>query len=693
MRASAATVDFETRSACDIKKAGSWRYSLDPTTEVLCLAFRLPHWPEGETGLWHPDFPALGLSVPASESPRILEMQQWVRDGFLLEAHNAWFERGIWKNILCPKHHWPSVDPYQWRCSAAKCAAHALPRKLEDAGKALKLKVLKDLVGHKAMLKASKPRKPRKAEREAWAKAQGEGSLFADGAPMPTLWHESADLFDRVFTYCQQDVLAEEAISELLPDLSQAESIIYSLDQIINERGFQIDMGAVTAALTLIERESKLLNRELAEVTHGKVKKATQRAQIKAFLESEGCYIDDTTAQTLDDLLARGAQSGLSAPARRSVEILRTLGRSSTAKYEKMQLQASPADARIRGGLLYHGASTGRWAGAGVQPHNFPKGSLKDFEMNEAWDVIQRMKRDEIVGRWGSVMEPLSQGLRGAITAAPGKTLYVADYASIEARGLLWAAGDTKALDVFREGKDIYLEMASAIYDRPITKADKQERQLGKAAVLGCGYQMGASKFVDTAASYGVTIDDEFSKRVVDAYRQKFWRVKKMWYAQEDAAVQAVGDRMGRAVRCGKFTWHVEGLFLYCTLPSGRRIAYPFPQLKPRETPWGDVKNVLTFMGINTYNKQWERQSTYGGSIVENLIQALCRDIMAEAMVRIEMSDIYEPILTVHDELIAEAVAGTGSVHEFQQLVAQCPTWATGMPIAAEGWEGFRYHK
>lgn len=598
-----ASADFETRSACPIRKTGSWRYSLDPTTEILCLAYRLPYWADGVVALWHPAFPQ--IDMPASDdTDTFCELLDWIASGDLVEAHNAFFERGIWTNIMVPQYGAPPIAHEQWRCSAAKAAAYALPRALEDAVNALRLSVKKDTEGAKVMKKLSKPRKPRKKEREVWAAERGD-------APHPIVYFESKALFERLFTYCQQDVLAEEAVSESLPDLSPAETEMYLLDQAINERGFHLDSDAVATALTLIQQEILILNAEIATVTDGRVKKATQRAQLTKWCQEEhNVVLLDTQAATLDETLT---QPDLPAPVRRALEILRTLGRSSTAKYEAMRNWVCP-DARVRGGLLYHGASTGRWTGAGIQPHNFPRGKIDDWDMDDAWAVLGTQDRDLIASIYGSVMEPLSQGLRGAITATPGKRLFVADYASIEARVLLWLARELEALEIFRQGGDIYCDMAPSIYGHTITKKDKEKRQLCKIAILGLGYQMGASKFVDTAATYGITITPEFSQQVVNAYREKYWRVKKLWGDQEMAAINAVQWK-DEAVECRDIVWLCESGYLFCTLPSGRRLTYPDPELRRREMPWGEKKTGLTFMGVDPLSRKWKRQFTYGGSI------------------------------------------------------------------------------
>jgi DNA polymerase len=374
MSTEVATIDFESRSACPIKKAGSWKYSCHPSTEPLCLAFRLPHWKKGRTELWHPTL--LNGELPESGVEELVELFDWIIQGELLEAHNAWFERGIWRNIMAPRYGWPDVAGRHWRCSAAKCAAHALPRGLDDAAMACGLTLRKDAAGHKVMMKMNKPRKPRKAE----------------GDVQGLLWHESKELFATLFAYCRQDVLVEEAVSAAVPDLSEAEQEIYTLDQTINERGFLLDVGAVTTALHLISEETARLNEELNALTGGRPDKATKRKLMHDWFLDQWVVIDDTQKGTVDEALTR---TDLSPTVRRGLELLQASSRSSVAKYEAMRHWAN-GDGRVRGGLLYHGASTGRWSGAGVQPHNFPRGSVKDIE--GAWRVLKSRDREQIEG-------------------------------------------------------------------------------------------------------------------------------------------------------------------------------------------------------------------------------------------------------------------------------------------------------
>jgi Mesyanzhinovviridae DNA polymerase I len=689
-----ATVDFETRSACNLKACGAWKYSLDPTTEVMCLVFRLPYWPRGVTALWHPGYAALGIaeSFPNVE---LLELCDWIGQGELIEAHSAFFERAIWTNILTPRYGFPLPAPHTWRCSAAKAAAHALPRKLEEAGAALHLDIQKDTEGHKLMMKLSKPRKARKKEREAWVASRKK---LED---MPLLWWEDSTMFGTLWKYCASDVLSEECLSKALDDLSPRETPNYILDQTMNQRGFKVDMEAVQIALFLIGQEVTVLNAELETLTQGSVTRATQRDRMKAWLKTQDVHLFDTKGATIDEILNGEYPDfvgSLSPNAERALVILRTLGRSSTAKYETMLDWACP-DGRVRGGLLYHGATTGRWSGAGVQPHNFPKGTIKGFDMEAAWELIKTGDKDAVAARWGhSVMEVLACALRGAIIATKGCDLFVADYAGIEVRVLWWVADDKVGLKLIHTGADPYCSLATAIYHREITKEDG-ERQLGKAGILGCGYGMGAAKFVGTAKDmFGLTVTDEESQTVVNTYRQKFHRTKSFWYETEDAACAAVLTP-GKVVKQKWVSWQrvvddARGTdFLFCTLPNGRRLAYPFPELRQKETPWGEMKWALTFKAVNAYTRKWTREHTYGGKLVENIVQAISRDIMAEALQRCEAGGVYIPVLSVHDEVVAEVKSGHGDVTKFEQLLTEVPTWAPGCPIGAKGWKGSRYRK
>lgn len=347
----------------------------------MCFGFRLPYWKKGRTGLWHPPYSHLGIAEEGVDD--LVEFFNWIIGGGHVAAHNAFFDRGIWQNQAVVHHGWPAIPLRHWHCTAARAAAHALPRSVENAGAALGLKVVKDKVGHKTMLKVSKPRKPRKKEVQEWTAQHG-------ATPMPVLYHESKELFETLWAYCRQDVLAEQEISQAVPDLSEQEQELYWLDQTINERGFLLDMEAVTVALELIDQETTRLNGELRVLTGGNPDKATQRSKMHKWLLDRWIILDDTRAGTVDEALQR---DDLTPEGRRGLELLQALSRSSTAKYQAAANWACP-DGRIRGGLLYHAASTGRWGGQGFQPHNLVRSTVKD--MDGAWAVLKSGDRAAI---------------------------------------------------------------------------------------------------------------------------------------------------------------------------------------------------------------------------------------------------------------------------------------------------------
>jgi DNA polymerase len=406
--------------------------------------------------------------------------------------------------------------------------------------------------------------------------------------------------------------------------------------------------------------------------------------------------LENTQKATVEEALAN--PKWWSEKAYEALQIRQSMSKTSAKKYVSMK-NCVGSENRARGLLYYHGADTGRWAGRIIQPQNFPRGTL------DKGVGIDELCADVIVGDkahldmlYGDAMAAISSALRGAITAGPGKELICADYSSIEARGTFWAADDEKALAVFATGRDIYLDMASQIYDvtyESIPKSDKR-RQTGKQAILGLGYQMGAERFQETCAGYGMDFDIEFCEAVVKTYRGVHWKVKQFWYDIDAAAREAVQRGSGAPpVEFNRFKLqHSASDFLQITLPSGRKLSYYQPRIKEMYSErFDNWSHKLTFMGVNSMTRQFNVQQTYGGKLTENVIQALSRDIMAEAMLAAEETGLYLPILTVHDEIVVEVPEGEGDVKEFEQLISRLPKWARGFPLAAEGWRGKRYRK
>lgn len=756
------TIDFETRSACPIDM-GAWLYSLHPSTEPMVLSYKIGDAPVRR---WHPGYAHLGIE----ESPYPQDLMDAIEAGWLVEAHNSFFEFCIWTNVMMPFFGWVAIKREQWRCSAAKASYYGLPRALENAVKALQLPVEKDMEGNKLMKKISKPRQPRepsKLEKRAmydrweagdpdWYVVDGCRGFTQDGKKPKDpsevlLWHESKADFERNWLYCDRDVEAEHLFSEALPDLPETELRIWQMDQDMNRRGIRCDLYMVNQAIRMRDREVASMNAELADIMGIPEDKredfsATKRATIKEWVNTQGVALPDTRAATLDKFAAK---TGLPKHVHAALKIVREVNRTSTAKYDAMLKRADPRDWRLRDLMMYHGAGTGRWAGKGVQPHNFPRGSIKDMEA--ACKLIVEGDVDAISILYGEVMEHLSSALRGAMTASVGRDLIVADYAAIEARVVFWLARDEVALSVFERGEDIYCDMATGIYGRPINKKkDPNERQFGKQAILGLGFEMGFVTFLLTCKKYNISFTKEQVLKIVGGkyseleamvekyfltdkrriarmreaemsirehmhelvlmqytvqkYRARYGEVKQMWRDQENGALQAIRNP-GVRIECerGRNTWIVENIagreVLVTYLPSGKPLFYWDPKVVLKKTPFKNpdgspvLKPSILFWGVDPYTKKWSVQDTYGGKLVENITQATARDLMALAMVRADDSGLYDVLLSVHDELVCEVDKDKGNVKEFEKLMAMTPGWAKGCPVDAEGWRGERYRK
>ena len=733
------THDFETKSACSLLKHGAWVYSEHPTTEAMCLTYNLP-WEGDRWRLWHMAHPQHLIS----ESPPPDDLFRAVADGCLMEAHNSFFEYGIWHHVMVRRRGWPAVPVGQYRCSAARASAATLPRALEDAAEVLGLVEQKDMVGHALMKKMSKPRKPLKAERAAWKAEHGT-------APMPTLWHEDEEDLYRLWAYCTQDGRTEKALSLEIPHLTPFELRLWQADQALNRRGVRVDLEMVRAALAVATDYKATLNEELLDMTG--VDAGTKRDKVKAWLvEHEGLHLPDTKADTLQWYIGNRELTGR---ARRVLEIVTDVNRTSTRKYQTM-LDWADRLGRIRGIMVFCGAErTGRWASRAIQIHNLPARDLIVKDTVEAAALIKTRDAAWIHALYGDVMKFLSHSVRGAIVPAEGRDLMVADYAAIEARIVLWLAGAEGALGIFRSGGDIYCDMASGLYGREIVKGrDVSERQFGKQSILGLGFGMGfvtfllmirrydihftrdqvidimgehaygkylgwvmktlwlnkaRSKTKDSlvkalAATYVRQLRDAredpaevapelaLMKYTVDAYRTRYPEVKAMWREQESAALEAV--KSGERVQAGRVTWFKEGRYLNCELPSGRPLRYFDPHIKKIKTSWGEERPALRYYGMVSPGRQWRRIATYGGKLVENITQAVARDVLAVAKLEAyEGLGPYDAIMSVHDELVCEVDGDEGSLEEYERLMCNMPAWADGCPIDAEAERYGRYRK
>lgn len=643
------SVDFETRSSLDLRKTSVHKYASHPDTDFWCMAWAIG---DEDVHLWAP-----GRPVPEA-------LAAHVESGGVMRAWNAQFERVMWRDLLGPRYGFSVPTMEQWFCTQAEAKAMALPRSLGMCADVLNLDVQKDSEGRRLMLQMAKPRKPRKDE--------------PDDA---LLWWDDTPRRRKLLLYCRQDVVVEREIAKFMRPLSDTERSVYLMDQRINDRGVMLDVPLVKGCIAVVDRAKEDANAELARLTDGAVDKVTQNAKMTAWLDEVSKHdIDNIRKSTVRDLLEL---DDLDERVRLVLTLRQETGKASVSKLDAM-LNYCEDDDRVRALLNYHAASTGRWAGLGVQPQNFPRPDIDD---------VERYIPAILEGNYGALDEPpiqiVASLLRGCFRASPGHRLIAADFSQIEARVLGWIAGEPY-------GEKEYEKMGAAYSGKPLDEITKDslERQIGKGAVLGCGYQMGADKFqTQIYEQTGIELSDEDARKVVRTYRDSKPGIPAFWKEIEAAAMRAVWHP-GEVTTCGlddKIQYVVRGQFLWCILPSKRPLAYALPRIKERKTKWG-MKLGLQYMGMNSYTRKWGVQHAYGGLLTENVVQAMARDIMAERMLVLE-DDGYPLVLSVHDEIVADVPDGHGSLDDFVETMTTVPSWAAGCPIAGEGWEGERYRK
>ena len=644
--------DFETRSAGPaLGKVGAWEYAKNATTEVLCMAYKVG---PAATCLWLP-----GDGFPA-------ELRRAIDRHFTWWAHNAFFERSIWRHIMQTRHNWPSIPDSQWRCSAAAAAAMSLPRSLAGAGAALGLARQKDEGGHQLMLQMCKPRAARKAE-----------------DPAQRYWFDDEARKQRLYSYCIADVDSQAELVDELQALPDREVSVWHLDQKINARGLPVDTETVAAAGCVLADCKRRDDQRIARLTGGKVTAATQRESLLNWLRANvAAPVPDVTKATI----AKLAALPLGDTVAQVLAIRQSQGLTSTAKYEPL---ATTSDGRLRDLLLYHGASTGRWSGRRFQPQNLPRDGVAADEIETLIEAIRTTNTELLALLYGDALSALSMAIRNCVTAEEGKRLIVVDFSAIEARVLAWLAGEEwklAAFDAFDagHGEDMYRLSAARI-------GSGVSRQIGKVAELALGYQGGVGAFQKMASNYGLSVTDAKADSIKNAWRAAHPETVDLWHQAQAAAIAATVTPGAHVA--GPLTFYRAGRYLYCRLPSGRNLTWVDPEIRQETPPWdGPDIDVLTYMGTNCETRKWERKGTYGGDLVQSATQATARDLLVGAMFRAEKAG-YPIVSHVHDELVCEVDEDFGSLAELERIVSTVPEWAAGCPIAAAGFEGKRYHK
>lgn len=580
-------LDYETRSKVDLKKLGGYEYANHKSTKILCAA-----WACGTRDtLQNSRVLSWSPAIPETKS-NLSKLVTHLNDPqTIVVAHNAFFEKCITDFVLT---RYAKVNPLpseRMVCTASLAAALALPRDLAGAGSVLGLPVQKDKEGHRVMLKMCKPRKPTKNN--------------------PAEWHNSKSDLMKVIDYCIDDIRTEVLLFLKLPMLTKVERLVWLLDQKINFRGVPVDRDLITIALQMVSVEMEALQAEVNMLTNGQLYSAGQVKAAIDWLETEGVTLRNLQSKTVDKAIESGIATG---KAKRFLEIRQAVSKSSTKKYEAMELR-SRTDGRVRDTLMYHGASTGRWSGRGIQVQNLPRGTIKDTD-TAANDILEG-DIDLLRILYGDPMQVFSSCIRSAIVPTKGKALFSADYSAIECRVLFWLADHFEGVEAFRAGVDQYVHMALDIFSlRLLDDCEPDQRFVGKQAVLGCGYQMGPDRFMEQCASFGQPVSKTLAKAAVDAYRAKHWPVPKFWALIEKVAMAAIRNP-GKVYTFKRMMWYVKGRFLCCKLPSGRLLRYCDPKIKMVIPKWGGEVKIpkIVYMGVDSTTKKWTQQGTYGGKL------------------------------------------------------------------------------
>lgn len=669
--------DFETASACDLKKAGAWRYAECPTTEVLCLFWSI----NGSEPIgWLP-------GMPADELLCYVE-----RSDVIFIAHNAGFEKAIWRNIMVSQYGWPDIPNSRWHDTMAACAHRGLPLEMGLAAGVLRLPAQKDDEGRRAVLDLSK---------------------FAKSGYVKD--HDVK--LARVYPYCAQDVRAEVSLHQRLGWLPTRERNVWLLDQRINERGVRLDLDYVQACIEIVGKSTIPLAAEFKELTGGL--EFTQVAKIGAWCKAQGAELPDLRKETLAAILGAGidgeedvtsngyvesaSPSGVDVGGRdwppavfRVLEIRQLVGSAAVKKLPRM-LACVGADGRARGIIQYHGAAqSGRFAGRLFQPHNFP--ILTPMEEDEAMDVDKVvsaiMTRDpayvsDILGL--PPVQGVVSALRHAIVSAENRLLTSADYAGIEMRILLAISGQRDKVELIASGASPYCDMGGIVYGYPITKRSHPvEYDIGKHGVLGLGYGLGWKEF---KRRYAKNQPDEFSQRVVTTYRKE-WApcVPDFWYELEKASTKAVWDGGAHEAYGIVFQLHEE--WLTERLPSGRLMWYFNPKKTRRPMPWDpdDIRPGWSYEGMKL--GQWQTIHTFGGLLTGITIQGIARDLLVDAVFKCEKENM--PLcMTVHDENVTEPLIADASEEVLSEIMLDVEPWARQLdvPLNVSTWSGSRYRK
>jgi len=651
-------IDIETYSSVDLAKCGVYKYCQSPDFEILLIAYS------------YNGSPTLVLDMYESSNLDSFFFDALIDPKIIKTAHNAAFERTALAAYLGL-----AMPAEQWDCTMALAAQCGLPLSLDAASKALGLDAKKDAAG-KALIKYfTTPCKPTKA----------------NGGRTRNLPHHDPDRWAQFIEYCRQDVVVEQAIKTKLSWFkpTDTERRVWILDQKINDTGVLLDPVLAENAIYIDTEYRERLTAEAVALTG--LDNPNSPAQLKKWLaEDDGDEVTSLSKDAVKEMLT-GIPDGTR---KRVLELRQRLSKSSVKKYTAM-LNLYPRDGRARQLIQYGGASrTLRWAGRIVQPHNLPKNpEPADFpEFETLRRIVCEGDLDNLELTFGeNVTQLLSWLIRTAFIAAPGSRFIPADYSAIEARVLSWLAQEQWRLDVFNTHGKIYEASAAQMFKVGLDTIRKDGpnyhlRAKGKVAELALGYQGGVGALIEMGALEMGLKESELSG-IVYAWRKANPKIVDLWDLCDDAAIRAVRDRVTVKIRHG-IVFKVEQGNLTVQLPSGRKLYYW--KAFVAKNKFG--LDCVSFYGQDSKTKSWGKRDLYGGLAVENLCQAIARDVLAEAMLRLDAAG-YSIVLHVHDEVIPEMPYGQGSTEEVDQIMGQPIPWAAGLPLKAESYETEFYKK
>ena len=644
------SIDLETYSDVDLPNCGVYRY-VEGDFHILLFAYAFD---DEETKCVDM---ACGEQLPAEVVDAIHN------ENIIKSAWNAQFER-----ICLSKYFGTQLDPDSWQCTMVWAASLSLPLKLATAAQALKTAQQKDAVGERLIRYFSIPCKPTKA----------------NGGRTRNLPEHAPDDWRLFKSYCIQDVETERDIRRRLEKfpLMPQEWDFYHMDQRINDRGIMIDRELVQQAIICNMAMSEEMTKRAYALTG--LENPNSVSQLKSWLEDRGIEVDSLGKKNVASLITDLDKHSADGEALDMMKLRLQMAKSSVKKYQAAERYICE-DGRAHGLFQFSGANrTQRWAGRGIQLQNLPQNHISTLD--EARELVKMGCFDMIEALYGNTPDILSQLIRTMLIPKEGCEFIVADFSAIEARVLAWLAGEQWRLDAFTEGKDIYCASASQMFGVPVVKhgINGELRQKGKVAELACGYGGGSGALISMGALDMGLKEDELPD-IISSWRDANPEIVKFWYAVEKAAIETVKDHNDRSV--GRIGFQFSANTLWIVLPSGRRLAYIKPKLQPNR--FGRM--ALTFEGLGANNK-WTRGETYSGKLTENITQATARDLLAEAMRRMELAGL-DIVGHVHDEVILEVPKGQYTVDDVCNIMNRNPAWADGLPLSSAGYTGNYYFK